>query len=196
MTMIDLSPAARTVADLVRSVRDDELDGSTPCPVYTVGDLVDHIGGLAVAFTAAARKDTTFGQQQALGDASRLEPGWRDRIATDLEELARAWKEPDSWTGMCQAGGVEMPGGIGGLVALDEVVVHGWDLARGLGRPYEVDDASLQGARSFLEMFSGPGQEDQRGDAFGPVVAVPDSAPLLDRVVGLSGRDPGWRKAV
>jgi hypothetical protein len=28
---------------------------------------------------------------------------------------------------------------------------------------------------------------------FGPVVPVPDDAPLLDRVIGLSGRDPGWK---
>ncbi|MDG4861546.1 TIGR03086 family protein, partial [Streptomyces sp. T-3] len=27
---------------------------------------------------------------------------------------------------------------------------------------------------------------------FGPVVPVPDDAPLLDRVLGLSGREPGW----
>jgi len=27
---------------------------------------------------------------------------------------------------------------------------------------------------------------------FGPVVEVPDDAPLLDRVIGLTGRDPAW----
>jgi hypothetical protein len=31
--------------------------------------------------------------------------------------------------------------------------------------------------------------EGDRGDAFGSVVEVPDDAPLLDRVIGLSGRD-------
>ncbi|MGW5113672.1 hypothetical protein [Nocardia sp. NPDC004123] len=27
---------------------------------------------------------------------------------------------------------------------------------------------------------------------FGPVVDIPAEAPLVDRVVGLTGRDPGW----
>ena len=30
---------------------------------------------------------------------------------------------------MTEAGGVTMPGEVTGLVALDEVVLHGWDLA-------------------------------------------------------------------
>ena len=70
--------------------------------------------------------------------------------------------------------------------------MHGWDLARGTGQRFELDEASLLGAQAFLDTFSGPGSEDERGDAFGPVVPVDDDAPLLDRVVGLSGRDPKW----
>jgi len=44
--------------------------------------------------------------------------------------LAGAWQEPDAWTGMTVAGPVEMPGEIAGLVALNELVIHGWDVAR------------------------------------------------------------------
>ena len=28
---------------------------------------------------------------------------------------------------------------------------------------------------------------------FGPPVSVPDSAPLFDRLLGLTGRDPAWQ---
>jgi uncharacterized protein (TIGR03086 family) len=191
---IDLTPAAEHLATLVRGTPDDALRDPTPCPEYTVGDLLDHIGGLALAFTWAATKASLdMSDQTASGDSSRLEPGFRDRIAADVLAVGAAWRDPSAWTGTTKAGPIEMPGEIAGLVALDELVVHGWDLAVATGQPFVADDATLEGARSFLAMFSGPGTEDQRGDAFGPVVAVPDDAPLLDRVLAMSGRDPGWR---
>ena len=30
---------------------------------------------------------------------------------------------------------------------------------------------------------------------FGPPVTVPETAPLLDRLIGLTGRDPAWQPA-
>ena len=64
------------------------------------------------------------------GDASRLVDDWRSRIPRDLAALAAAWRDPEAWTGMTRAGGIDLPGEIAGVVALDELVVHGWDVAR------------------------------------------------------------------
>lgn len=195
MTRLDLAPAAKRMAALVGGVSDNQLGGVTPCPAYTLGDLLDHVGGLSVAFTAAARKaELPGGSQGPSGDASRLEEGWRDRIARDLDALAAAWTEPQSWTGTAVAGGVEMPAEVAALVALDELVVHGWDVARASGQPYDVDPVSLEAVHGFVAQFSGPGQEESRAGLFGPVVPVPDDAPLLDRVVGMAGRDPSWSR--
>jgi len=36
------------------------------------------------------------------------------------------------------------------------------------------------------------GNNRPEGGPFGPVVEVPATAPLLDRVIALSGRDPNW----
>ena len=190
---IDLGPAAQQMADLVRSTPDDRLTAPTPCPAYSVGDLLDHIGGLAKAFTWAATKESVdMPDQTPSGDASRLEEGWRDRISADVLALAEAWRDPAAWTGMTKAGPVEMPGEVGGLVAIDELVVHGWDLAVATGRAFTAADATLEAAQQFLAMFSGPGTEELRGDAFGPERAVTASAPLLERVLAMSGRDINW----
>lgn len=195
MTRLDIAPAAKRMAALVGGVSDNQLGGVTPCPAYTLGDLLDHVGGLSVAFTAAARKaELPGGSQGPSGDASRLEEGWRDRIARDLDALAAAWTEPQAWTGTAVAGGVEMPAEVAALVALDELVVHGWDVARASGQSYDVDPVSLEAVHGFVAQFSGPGQEESRAGLFGPVVPVPDDAPLLDRVVGMAGRDPSWSR--
>jgi uncharacterized protein (TIGR03086 family) len=192
MTHIDLEPAARRLGALVRAVPDDALDGPTPCPDYRLGDLLEHVGGLAFAFRAAATKDLTgvTGAGPA-GDASRLPPDWRERIPEDLVAMAEAWRDPEAWTGMTQAGGIDLPGEVAGLVALDELVVHGWDVARASGQPYDVGPAELEAVRGFVgPMADAP--PEQRAGLFGPPVAVPDDAPELDRLVGLTGRNPAW----
>jgi uncharacterized protein (TIGR03086 family) len=186
----DLTPAARRMADLVRNAPDDKLGGPTPCPDYTLGDLIEHVGGLSLAFTAAATKTPLEGSDQGPGgDASRLEDDWRTSIPERLTALAEAWKDPEAWTGMTAAGGVDLPGEIGGLVALDELVVHGWDLAKASGQPFQADDDELEAVHGFVSQFDA----GDSGGLFGPPVAVPDDATLLDRVIGLTGRDPAWR---
>ena len=193
MTPVDLEPAARRLADLVAGVPDELLDAPTPCPAYTLGDLVEHVGGAASAFTGAAVKDLGDATSQGpSGDASRLGDDWRTRIPRDLAALADAWRHADAWTGMTKAGGVDLPGEVAGLVALDEIVIHCWDVARATGQPYDCDTPSLEAVNAFVSQFSEPGQEEARAGLFGPVVEVPDDAPLLDRVIGLTGRDPAW----
>jgi uncharacterized protein (TIGR03086 family) len=87
---------------------------------------------------------------------------------------------------------VDLPGAVAAMVATDELVVHGWDLARATGQEYRPDPAALRSALAFLtETARGP--EEERAAIFGPVVPVPGDAPLLDRAIGLSGRDPRWR---
>lgn len=193
MTVMDLGPATQQLAELICGVADDQLDGPTPCPDYSLGDLVEHVGGLAFAFTVAATKDTAgIPSERPAPDASRLGDDWRTRIPRDLAALAEAWRAPEAWTGMTQAGGIEMPGEVAGLVALDEVVVHGWDVARASGQAFACDPGLLDALHGFVAQFSAPGQEASREGMFGPVVEVPEDAPLLDRIIGLTGRDPAW----
>jgi uncharacterized protein (TIGR03086 family) len=193
MSTPDLEPAARQLATLVASVGDDQLGAPTPCPAYTLGDLLDHVGGLSLAFTGAATKATSDATGQGgSGDASRLGADWRARIRRDLGGLAVAWQDPEAWSGMTKAGGIDLPGAVAGVVALDELVLHGWDVARATGQAYEPDPAAVEAIHGFLAQIATPEQAAMRSNIFGPIVPVPDEAPLFDRVLGLAGRDPAW----
>jgi uncharacterized protein (TIGR03086 family) len=78
------------------------------------------------------------------------------------------------------------------VVALNELVVHGWDLAVATGQPYRADAESVPACLGFVAPMARP--EGTPG-LFGPPVPVPADAPDLDRLLGLSGRDPAWSPA-
>jgi uncharacterized protein (TIGR03086 family) len=190
--MHDLQPTARRLGALVESVDDDRLAAPTPCPDYTVADLLDHIGGLAVAFAEAARKERGRNASPAPpGSAANLPADWRTRIPADLEALGRAWQEPDAWDGTTVIAGMEMPAGAVGAVAMDEIVTHAWDLARALDQPFEADADAIAGAMEFIGPISAP--DAPRPPIFGPVVDVgDDDVSPMARLIALTGRDPDW----
>jgi uncharacterized protein (TIGR03086 family) len=188
----ELTPATQAMALLVADIGDDQLAAPTPCPGATVADLLDHVGGLCLAFTGAAAKDPATGSQAPSADGSRLGADWRARIPERLDRLAAAWKDDGAWAGMTKAGGVDLPGEVAGRVAANEVVVHGWDLARATGHEYACEPGVLQAAYEFVQQAVAQNPDGSEG-LFGRPVSVPDDAPLLDRLIGLTGRDPAWR---
>ncbi|MBG0832867.1 TIGR03086 family protein [Planomonospora sp. ID67723] len=193
----DLHPATAALAALIGQVRDDQLTAPTPCGGITVGELLDHVDSLCVAFTAAAAKTPLAGGGRApVPDASRLGGDWRRRLPARLGDLARAWREESAWTGTTEAGGNRLPAAAAGAAALDEVIVHGWDLAVATGRTYPGADPALTEAMTAAYRWVGAivaQHPDGSPGLFGPPVPVPDDAPLLDRLLGLTGRRPGWR---
>jgi hypothetical protein len=76
---------------------------------------------------------------------------------------------------------------------LGELVIHGWDLARGVGLPFDVDEATLVPLHDLVNEAFGPKADPAaRGAAFKPAVEVSPHAPTLDRTLGMLGRDPAW----
>ncbi|MEO3766202.1 TIGR03086 family metal-binding protein [Streptomyces sp. B8F3] len=187
----DLGPQTTVVALLAAGVPDDRLEDPTPCEGMAVRHLLGHLVGLTAAFRDAGRKDLgpTTGTDPSSGPRPDIGPGWREELARQLPELAEAWHDPAAWEGDTQAGGITLPAAVAGRVALNELLLHGWDLARATGRTYEPDDETL---RVSYELLAATPDGPARAGMFGPVIAVPEDAPLLDQVVGLSGRDPGW----
>lgn len=193
MPDVDLTLAADQLAALVVAVPDDAFDSPTPCTDSTVGDLLDHIAGLSLAFTAAATKEPLpGGPMTPSADAAHLPDDWRTVIPERLAALGAAWRDPAAWEGTTMAGPIEMPAEAAALVTADELVIHGWDLARATSQPYDPDPAALDAVHEFVAQSAGPGKEAEREGLFGPEVPVPADAPLFDRILGMTGRDPGW----
>ena len=160
MSFPDLEPATRQMGKLLGELSDDQLDQPTPCPDYLLGDLVEHVGGAALGFAAAARKDRGEMTARApAGDGSRLADGWRVDIARHMTGLAESWRNPDAWTGMTRVGGIELPGEVAGLFALDEVVIHGWDIAVASGQPFECEPELLE---AFARWFCNSQRQTNR----------------------------------
>jgi len=183
---LDLEPAGRRMSRLVEAMPADALDRPTPCERYAVGDLLDHMHGAVLGFTVAATKRPEEGGPSA--DAAHLPDDWQARIPRDIAALIQAWRDPDAWSGMTRIAGVDLPGDMAGVVALDELVIHGWDLAKAMGMAAEYDGPGLDEVYGAVQQFSASGIEG----LFGPPVPTPADAPLLDQILGLSGRNPGW----
>jgi uncharacterized protein (TIGR03086 family) len=188
--MFDLEPAAAVLTGLVIGVDDDQLPALTPCSGTTVGGMLHHIDGFATAFAAAATKSLIEAAPSA--DASRLGDDWRTCIPARLTDLVAAWRYETAWSGMTGAGGVELPAEVAARFALDELAVHGWDLAVATGQPFSVDAGLLDTTYEFVQEWVA-GNPDGTPGLFGPPVPVADDAPKLDRLIGLTGRDPSWR---
>ncbi|MFD1812239.1 TIGR03086 family metal-binding protein [Rhodococcus gannanensis] len=186
---LDLAPAAAQVSTIAANVRDDQLAAPTPCTKWPVTVLLAHLVYLSEAFTAAGRK-TPFP-----GDASvipELPADWRTRLAANLDTLVAAWRDPGAWEGEATAGGVTMPASVMGVVALDELVLHGWDLARATGQPFAAEPADVLACLGFAEAMSQPGDEASREGLYGPVVPVPADTDDLTRLLGYAGRSAAW----
>ena len=87
---------------------------------------------------------------------------------------------------------MDAPAEMVGATAADELVVHGWDVARATGQPYEAEPEMVAVARAFLDAFATPDAPAGPEVAFGPARLLPDSEPPLDRLVAMAGRDPAW----
>ncbi|WP_212732737.1 TIGR03086 family metal-binding protein [Streptomyces oceani] len=185
----DLVDAAAEMRRIAAGVRDDQLDLSTPCADWTVRDLAAHVCVLTTAFIRTARHAPPDGQ--APGGGARLSPDWRERLGHDLDTLVAAWREPSAWQGEAEAGGVTMPSAELATVVLDELVLHGWDLARATGQRFTVTDHDLAVCTGFAAAMSTPDMLDSHPGLYGPVVDTGTDPASLDVLLGLAGRDPG-----
>jgi uncharacterized protein (TIGR03086 family) len=141
-------------------------------------DVLDGPSPMLTADTRPPHRSSSRGRQslRASGPAVRS-PQRCDRLHLDqLTEVA----------------GVRLPAPQMAVVALDELVLHGWDLARSTGQPFTCTPANTAAVLEFTHASAQPEWAAGRDGLFGPVVDVPADAPAFDRALGFAGRDPAW----
>lgn len=182
--------AAAAMAAVVRGIEPGQTGAPTPCAAYDVRALVNHLLFWGPTLEGAARKTPVPPPAETDTDVDLTGGDWATALLEQLDRAVAAWREPGAWDGVAKMGGAwELPAPMVGGMLVTEVVVHGWDLARATGRPFAVDDDVLRYVYDEVAKSAEMGREMGVYDA---EVDVPSSAPLLDRVLGLSGRDPGW----
>ena len=199
MTETSLTPTAvRAASDLaagpLRAVTADQLTAATPCGDYDVRALVDHLAwGALLSQRAATRMplehDWSSATPAPFLDGVPLEE-WAAAVPAQLDTAADAWADPAAWQGETLMGTTPMPAEVVGPLMLAEFVLHGWDLARAIGVPYDVPADLGEATLAAVQPVAQMGRD---GGWYGPEVPVPADAPAFERALGLAGRDPAWR---
>jgi uncharacterized protein (TIGR03083 family) len=167
--MTDDPTVLRRAVDQLAGVLDDvpsaALGEPTPCPEWTVRELVDHVVAAPARFAQLARGESVdWSATPAAGDR----PAARFRAnAEELLEQAAGGAVPVDW--QCA-----------------ELAVHTWDLATALGRP--TGDLDPEVAERGLAFMSANLTADNRGPAFGPERPAPEGADAYQRIAAFAGR--------
>jgi uncharacterized protein (TIGR03086 family) len=185
--------AAGLAARAVAAVPADAWTAPTPCPAYDLRALVDHLAwGTLLSQRAATRTPLEHDWSTPVPPPfleGRPPQEWAAALAPELDAAADAWADPAAWEGETLMGSAPMPAAVVGPMMTAEFALHGWDVARAAGAPYEVPEELGAVVLAAVEPLAAMGRD---GGWYGPEVPVPAAAPSFDRALGLSGRDPGW----
>jgi uncharacterized protein (TIGR03086 family) len=184
MELDDLAHAQSSVSAVLAGLAPGDWQRPSPCEDWDVGAVVRHLTVGERAFT------TSLG-----GVAYDLPAIAAEMAAVSLADLpatydAGAVRLRDA---LASAGAGTFPTGIGPMPAAAvaelrtiEALTHGWDVARGVGAPYDVDAAVAERAigHSLALMERLPPDRSP----FGPPQPAADDAPAIDRLAALLGR--------
>ena len=169
---------------VVRGLDDGRLADVTPCGEYDVRALLNHLFLVIDNFRVLAAKGSTdFSRTQDVvtGD-------WRGRFEDETALLVKAWGRPGAEEG--EAGGTAMPARTVGFMVLGDLTVHAWDLARATGQDFGPDPVVVTELEPGLAAMA---PQARQMKVFGEPFAVAPGATAFERLLALTGRDPGWR---
>ncbi|MEU3461101.1 TIGR03086 family metal-binding protein [Streptomyces sp. NPDC006733] len=165
-----------------------DLDRPTPCAEWTLRELLVHLVSENQGFAAAVRGGT----DRAVWTGGTLDPDPLQAFTASAALVTEAFAVEDVLVRPVEVRefGV-FPGRVAVRMHVIDTVAHSWDVARALGREWDLDDDLVGAALEMLLTFPltrGPGRP------FGEEVAVSGDAPTADRFLARTGRDPRWER--
>ncbi|MFF7164518.1 TIGR03086 family metal-binding protein [Streptomyces sp. NPDC008086] len=184
-----LGMARERAVPVVRAIPEEALAAPTPCAEYDVKTLVNHVFQVVVQFQRLAAKEASDFTETP--DRVGAGADWRERLADEIDKLVAAWSVPGAEEGV--TGAMSMPARLVGSMALLDLTVHVWDLARATGREYRLGEV----AAPVVEQLAGAVDElaptARKMGVFGDPVPVAEGASAFERLLARTGRDPHWK---
>ncbi len=158
------------------------LKGSTPCPEFTVEDLLDHV-------VMVMRRVAVIGNGGHFSEIEQMSLGsdWAKAYRSAAHDIMEAWTDGAKLEQMFEVPWGQFPGAPIIYSYTGEIAVHGWDLATATGIEFEVADEHLQGALVAVKFIPAEGRETPEMP-FSPVVDPGPDAPALAQLAGWLGR--------
>ncbi|MFI1922219.1 MULTISPECIES: TIGR03086 family metal-binding protein [unclassified Streptomyces] len=181
-----MSECAAEASRVARGVPAARLNDPTHCPGWDVRALVDHW----VLYTSHGLEHRALRKQLPDDLVARdfaADPQWAEAYADQLERAVTAWAEPAVWEGEVDLGTAAMPAAEIAAMIVKEMAVHGWDVAVATGQEFHISDDA---ARFVLDVVERHGDLYRQYDGFAAVVPVAEDAPVFERALAESGRDP------
>lgn len=169
---------------LIGSLQPADLARSTPCSEWDVRGLVGHMIGVCQNFGSAADgAGPPADAPPSDASASELAASYRTASARAMN----AWHAPGVLDRTLQLRFGEVPGAMAVGVFFVDQILHVWDLAKAVDRPYPLSEEM---AATAMEMSRPRMTPDRRGPGkpFGEEQPCAADAPMQDRFAAFTGR--------
>jgi len=203
-TNTDIRPFHRAAVaasvDVVNSVSLDDLDRPTPCADWNLSDLLAHMTVQHHGFAAAARgkgADLAIWQPTTVADAVAADPaGAYAKSAGEVLDAFSADGVLDATFALPEFGpDATFPGSMAIGFHFVDYVVHGWDVARTIGAPFELPADVIDAVLPLTLAVPDGDFREVEGSPFARALTSTDTASDFDRVLLHLGRSPDWAPA-
>ena len=170
--VIVLNRALDQMGDVLASIHEGHLTKPTPCNGWDVGRLISHVLAAPGNFLQMSQGE----QPDWTATPPVVDDEWAGEFRSSADDLIHFWHEQGD---EADAGQVDWQ--------TAEMAVHTWDLVRATGMRIGLDPEVAERGLAFMSKGLTP---ENRGEAFGPAVEVPEDAPIYERLVAFAGRNP------